>query len=94
MYKGIAHLYTKVIKMKRKIELKRCEFCEKPLRTFNHSGICANCQNGNIWKTRFRELEKDFEKYKVLCSKIFKDMYEKLKKYEPDLVWADEIERE
>jgi predicted amidophosphoribosyltransferase len=41
--------------MKREKELRRCEFCEKPLRAFNKSGICSNCGREGLSKYKKRE---------------------------------------
>ncbi|HUS49048.1 MAG TPA: hypothetical protein VMZ91_02730 [Candidatus Paceibacterota bacterium] len=71
---------------------KYCKYCKKILASWNKSGICSNCQNDNIWKVKYEELKKKFERHKQLCDKVLLDYHNKLKKYEPDLNWDGEPE--
>ena len=71
--------------------MKRCKDCDKPLREYNKSEICSNCQKGSVLKAKYNMLLEDFERHKVISSKIYLEMYNKLKKYE-DLDWyGDDI---
>ena len=67
-----------------------CKYCQKLLGPANKSGVCSNCQKGNIWRLKYEKLKEEFEKYKKLSDKVLLDFYNKLKKHEPDLIWDGE----
>lgn len=69
---------------------KKCKFCGKLIAEWNKSGVCSNCQRSFSWRDDYNKLKKEFERYKELSNKIILDYYNKLKKYEPDLVWDGE----
>jgi len=71
-------------------ENKYCRHCKRLLADWNRSGVCSNCQRGDIWRLKYDELKKEFERHKQLSAKVLLDYYNKLKKYEPDLMWDDE----
>jgi len=88
---------------KKFIPVKRCKKCGKPLRDFNKSGICTNCNRiilqkkkkvrkiyDNVWKEKYEKLRKEFERYKELSDCIILGYYKELKKLKPDIKWEDE----
>jgi len=75
----------------KKIEypVKRCKKCDKPLRDFNKSGVCSNCNKKDKWIDRYEQLEKEYKHHKELCRILHLEMYNKLKKYEPNISWSE-----
>ncbi len=78
--------------MEEKESVKKCKDCNKLLRHWNKSGYCSVCYNRSIWKTRYDELKAEFEQHMKLCRLVHLDLWNRLKKHEPELTWDEEPE--
>lgn len=65
--------------------------CNNLISHWNRSGICSNCHGRDKWKDKYDNLEREFERHKELCRIHNLEMYNKLKKHEPNLTWADDL---
>ena len=66
--------------------------CDNLLSHWNKSGVCSNCHNGNRWKQKYDNLKEEFDRHLELCKILHLEMYNKLKKYEPNITWDEEPE--
>ena len=78
--------------MKKENPIKRCKDCDRPLRHWNKSGLCSGCYSLPVWKGRYNDLKAEFERHKELCRITHLDLWNRLKKHEPDLTWDGEPE--
>lgn len=76
----------------------KCKICSNPIYHTNKTGVCSDCQSRskkpyiNIYKVKYEELKKQFERYKFLTDKLLVYYYKKLKKYNLKLRWVNENE--
>ena len=78
----------------RKAIAKHCKNkdCNNLLSHWNKSGVCSNCQNGSKWKQKYDDVRAEFDRHLEFCKILHLEMYNKLKKYEPDITWGEEPE--
>lgn len=71
-------------------EQKKCIECGRNIREGRKLELCSLCQARNVWKERYEELKREYERHKDLCGKVHADLWNRLKKHEPELTWDED----
>lgn len=69
---------------------KRCENCNRWLRTGNTKEVCSYCQQKTYWKEHYKRQIEELERRIKLYDIEILDLMKRLKKYEK-VSWEDEI---
>lgn len=73
-------------------EIRNCIDCGRSLRDKNPNEDCYRCREEKTYRKKYEKLKKELEGKEELWRILSLDYYNKLKKYEPDIIWDEEPE--